>query len=298
MAFSPARLVHYNYGQEYTLREHVVTRDAEEDRPLLLSSSDAALYASKEALYREHKSHPRTTASGQKGKKIAFVQPLRVGPECGSHILLTSEGHVAKVYDPLCYRFMDPYYERKVDVVSLAEYEFHNEALAYGVLDRAKLCGSVAPKYHGSWTITLADPTARNKDEDREVHLILIECIEGVAMSEVPVDDLRTDTKEAIIVKVIEALTDVKLRGVDHNDFEPYNIILPESYESMSFSASNQSSDGGEEHQVCIINFATSHTERVECSHRPNCLCCKCIADTHRNPLHFWAGTDKFSEYG
>lgn len=239
MAFSPARLVRYNYGQEYTLREHVVTRDAEEDRPLLLSSSDAALYASKEALYREHKSHPRTTASGQKGKKITFVQPLRVGPECGSQILLTSEEHVAKVYDPLCYRFMDPFYERKVDVVSQAEYEFYNEALAYGVLDGAHLCGSVVPKYHGSWTITLADPTARGKDEDREVHLILMECIEGVLMSEVLVKDLSDATKKAIMVEIVEALTDVKLQGVDHNDFEPYNIILLESYESMSFLASN-----------------------------------------------------------
>ena len=290
--------VSYKYGEEYTLREHVVTRGVKEGqgRPLLLSPSDATRYASKEALYRERKSD--LGKPGLNLKKVIFKAPIRIGPECGSQILLTEEGDVAKVYDPLCYRFIDPYYEQKVDVVSQAEYQFQNEALAYSALREAGLCGSVVPGYLGSWTITLADPTARGKDQGREVHLILMEYVEGVEMSEVPVEAVSDATRQGIMVGVMEALTDLMLSGVEHNSFEPYNIILPGDYKSMSFSASNQSPYRDRANRVCVIDFALSHTDRVESSEREDCQCRKCIAETHCNPLYFWAGTDKFSQYG
>jgi hypothetical protein len=78
MAFSRARLVHYNYGQEHTLREHIVTRRVEFSRPFLLPPSDATQYASKEALYRDRQLHFGET--GPNLKKVTFKAPIRVGP--------------------------------------------------------------------------------------------------------------------------------------------------------------------------------------------------------------------------
>lgn len=147
MAFSRARLVHYNYGQEHTLREHIVTRRVEVDAPFLLSPSDATRYASNEALFRERQSDPGET--GPSLKKVTFKAPIRVGPKCGSQILLTEEGDVAKVYDPLCYRFIDRFYEQKVDVVNKAECEFQSEGHAMPTLrfvtrdSAARLCRSI-----------------------------------------------------------------------------------------------------------------------------------------------------------
>lgn len=163
---------------------------------------------------------------------------------------------------------------------------------AYSALRDAGLCGKAVPKYLGSWTMTLADPTVPGKD--RQVHLILMECIEGVLMSEVPVDDLSDATKKAIMVEIMEALTDVSLAGVSHRDFEPYNIILLEDYESLSMSTSNQNFPL----LVCVIDFALSYVEETECFKRKNYLCRTCIARNNPNPLYFWAGSDKFSQYG
>jgi hypothetical protein len=136
--------------------------------------------------------------------------------------LLTEEGDVAKIYDPLCYRFINQYFERKVNVVNQAESEFHQETLAYSALSVANLCGKVVPAYLGSWEMTLDDPTACGKE--CEVHLILIECIDGVAMSKVPVEALSEETKQGIMVEVMEALTDVELAGEYTTTFRPTTL--------------------------------------------------------------------------
>jgi len=199
---------------------------------------------------------------------------------------------VVKVYDLLCYRFIDRFYEQKVYVVNKTEYEIQNEGHAYSALCDAGLWGKAVPKYMGSWTMTLADPTAPGKD--LQAHLILMECIEGVLMSEVPVKDLSDATKKAIMVKVMEARTDVSLAGVSHRDFEPYNIIMPEDYESLCMSTSNQNSPL----RVCLIDFVLSYVEGTECFERKNCLCRTCIARRNPNPLYFWAGMNSYSQYG
>lgn len=60
----------------------------------------------------EHQPDPGET--GPNLKKVTFKAPIRVSPKCGSQILLTKEGDVVKVYDLLCYRFIDRFYEQKV----------------------------------------------------------------------------------------------------------------------------------------------------------------------------------------
>jgi tRNA A-37 threonylcarbamoyl transferase component Bud32 len=295
MALSRARLVPYKYGHKYTLREHIAKRRVEGDGLFLLSPSDAALYASKEALYCNRQSDSGRT--GSEWKEITFEGPIRTGRECGSQIIMTTEGCVAKIYDPLSYRFMDTYFERQLDVVKKAKYDYKNESRAYSALRAAGLCGKAVPDYLGSWTITVADPTADGKD--REVHLILLECIEGVAMSEVPVEALSDATREGIMVEVIEAITDVHIAGVDHRNCEPHNIIIfPENYESLSLLASNQNSHSDGALRVCVIDFSLSYTREPECGMRKGYPCRACIAEPRRNPLYFWAGADQYCQYG
>jgi hypothetical protein len=278
MALSRARLVPYKYGHRYTLREHIAKRRVEGDGLFLLSPSDAALYASKEALYRNRQSDSGRTGSGW--KEITFEGPIRTGRECGSQIILTTEGCVAKIYDPLSYRFMDAYFDEKVDVVKKAKYDYENESRAYSALRAAGLCGKVVPDYLGSWTITVADLTADGKDR------------------EVRVEALSDATRERIMVEVIEAVTDVHLAGVDHRNCGPHKIILPENYESLSLPASNQNSHSDGALRVCVIDFTLSYTREPECEMRKGCTCRACFAKTRRNPLYFWDGADQYCQYG
>jgi hypothetical protein len=124
------------------------------------------------------------------------------------------------------------------------------------------------------------------------------ECIEGVTMSEVPLEAPSLGMKERIMIEVIGASTDVHLAGVVHSYIQPYNIFLPKNHESLSLSASNQDSHIDRAFRVCVIDFALSYTRKTGCFRREDCRRHKCYAKSHPNPLYFWAGANLYGQYG
>lgn len=86
---------------------------------------------------------------------ITVKYALRAGNYCGAQILLTEDGRIAKIYDPLyCeYRDMEGC-ESTVDVTTVTDSDYSNEAAAYTELQHssAKVARYLYTMDHGLWT--------------------------------------------------------------------------------------------------------------------------------------------------
>ncbi|KAF3041362.1 hypothetical protein E8E12_008356 [Didymella heteroderae] len=57
--------------------------------------------------YLDHSPNPGTIDNNNNTREIIFVDTIRAGCKCGAQIMLTEDGLVAKIYDPLEYSFED-----------------------------------------------------------------------------------------------------------------------------------------------------------------------------------------------
>ncbi|POS73060.1 hypothetical protein DHEL01_v208550, partial [Diaporthe helianthi] len=81
---------------------------------------------------------------------------------------------VAKIYDPLYYRFKKLIAYEPCDVDTESDMDYSREAAAYEYLQETGRTGSFAPLYYGSWTFCLP-VTIRGTTQTRPVRMILIE---------------------------------------------------------------------------------------------------------------------------
>jgi hypothetical protein len=129
---------------------------------------------------------------------------------------------VAKIFDPL---YQD-HRQNEVDPFRLADATYANEAAAYAKL--AKLHGGVVPRYYGSYTFDLREPSAATA---RAVRVVLMEYVRGCALRGCALRDLdparlSQRARQTIIGDVIDAETAVFAEGVFHRDLYPRNVLV------------------------------------------------------------------------
>ncbi|KAH6621880.1 hypothetical protein C7974DRAFT_397288 [Boeremia exigua] len=234
--------------------------------------------------------HPPTPGSTDLNdtRDIILNDPIRVGNECGAQILSINDGLVAKIYDPLCYSFHTQGWTN--NVTAEADHDYCIEAAVYSALNGSSLEGSM-PEYYGSWTAdVLIDVEGRQ--QSREIRMILIEYIVGISMRNIKPHELSRKARENIMYKVIEADTDLFIAGVEHDDFEPRNIliILPLRFDAPETTSSYDTSFENPNLRVCIIDFGISCVYTLA-DREP-------LDERYHNPLFRWAGADMYNEYG
>jgi hypothetical protein len=213
---------------------------------------------------------------------IEITQVLRGGEACGAQIVLTADGFVAKIYDPMYYKFYDGFYlTDKANVTAYADKHYIKEAAAYTELRDTPIYGELTPTYHGSWTMNIPI-LAEETYSVREVRLIIVGHVPGTSMQALNTEDLTWKERENIMIKVIEADIDLRFVGVRHDDFEPRNIML-----SLPEGVNTYDTD---DLHVCIIDYAVSFLSKDKGRKGP-------VPEVH-NPLFYWPGRDLWSDWG
>lgn len=226
----------------------------------------------------------------QDTRTIVLKEKIRTGSQCGAQVLLTNDGLVAKIYDPLYYCiFNRDWRSETINVTAHADQDYSNEAAAYSAIQGTSTQGRCTPRYYGSWTANVPIQV-EGREHIREVRLVLVEYIEGIQMRDLNPSELTLKARENIMRKVIEADTDLRLAGLEHQDFEPRNIMIlvPPAHSGTEqlCKSTYEEPDLG----VRIIDFAYSLVYDLAGQARPGA--------GRNNPLFFWAGADIYSEYG
>lgn len=195
---------------------------------------------------------------------------------------------MAKIFDPLYYRFYDDEgWGFKEDVVAQADSDYSIEAAAYRELSGSEVEGNVTPMYYGSWTMDVPFSEEEEEEDDRafsrqeescdgqgkvrghtrEVRMILLEYVEGTIMLSMNPALLSQQARDNILVKAIEASTNIKYCGVRHDDVSPRNIIICGSDTDLENPAL----------RICYIDFNQSAVIRIVYDRDP--------LEQYRNPL-------------
>ncbi|KAJ0108853.1 hypothetical protein J7T55_011347 [Diaporthe amygdali] len=131
----------------------------------------------------------KTAPSQAETTQLIINTPISVGSADGAQVVtcsITPDAEtagqsfqaVAKIYDPLYYRFSEWIAHEPRDVVIEADKDYSREAAAYEYLQKTGQTGSFAPAYYGSWTFALPI-TSRGKTQTRPIRLVLIEYLGG-----------------------------------------------------------------------------------------------------------------------
>jgi serine/threonine protein kinase len=210
---------------------------------------------------------------------IEVSEVVRVGENCGAQVVVTADGFIAKIYDPLYYEFRDRGYLSR-EPVSDADEDYIRESEVYSHLHDTSLSGGVVPMYYGSWTLSI--PTLHNGHEWlRDVRMILLERVPGVSMHDVDPDTLTYHERENIMIKLIEAEADIHFSGVKHNDLEPRNVILSPSNSCTPYEDGN--------FRLCIIDYACCWVPKDGKYKPPHTRL--------HNPLFHWVGQTWWSDW-
>lgn len=283
----------YPFGQTFTLKEHIPGPACPEfDCTIYLEPSWKYEFVSQ---FEWCLDHPPSTGSTnpQQKREVTFTKGIRTGRQCGAQVLLTDDGLVAKIYDPLHYGFYDIDEETgasfgpklRIDVAAAADHDYSAEANAYSAMIDSGVQGDVMPTYHGSWTFEVGTVVG-GEEYKREVRMILVEYVVGVSMVDIDPYYLNDEQKENILSKALEAETDLRIAGINHFDFEPRNIMVipPSQYKTPKGCLYDSASFDDPDLRVCIIDFAMSTVRK------------KPVPEKRRNPLFFWAGYQPWAE--
>jgi hypothetical protein len=141
---------------------------------------------------------PGTTIS-QDIRDISIDKPIRDGDSCGAQVLLTSEGLIAKFFDPLCYDFENKDRYEKANVTASADRDYVAETAAYLAPHTTSFQGGVMPKCFGSWTVDVPI-TMNGETKYREVRMILIEHVVGTRPQDMRPANLAREERENIMI--------------------------------------------------------------------------------------------------
>jgi hypothetical protein len=231
--------------------------------------------------------HPLSTGTTNRRRKreVTFTKNILTGRHCGAQVLLTEDGLVAKIFDPLHYGFYECADDIKIDVAAAADRDYTVEANAYSAMIKSGIQGDTMPTYYGSWTFEVGTVVG-GQEYTREVRMILVENIVGTCMVDIDTYCLTDEQKENILHKILEAEIDLRIAGLHHFDFEPRNImVIPSSqFELAEGSLYHSTPFEGPELRICIIDFAMATILK------------KSVPEKRRNPLFRWAGYQPWSE--
>lgn len=141
----------------------------------------------------------------------------------------------AKIFDPLYYRFAEADYPR--DCVSDAEKDHRTETAAYShlIAKDPHHKDPFSPEYYGSWTFTLPI-TMNGQSRTRDVHLVLIELLNGTTIESMRVHNTSLRGTDAfhypkeyrleVLARALEGYARQLESGLNQNDFAGRNIML------------------------------------------------------------------------
>lgn len=228
--------------------------------------------------------HPPTPGItySEEARCIEIAKIIRGGQSCGAQTVLTVDGLVAKFYDPLYYDFGGDHWEdSEIHVTGDADKHYITEVTAYSEMRGTSLEGSIMPAYHGSWTMDI--PILFNGSrKNRKVRLILVEYIPGTSMHSLNPEDLTSQERDNIMIKVIEAKIDLLFMGLRHEDYEPRNIMLSLPEGSETYETGDL--------RICIIDYAISRFLKDSGRRAP-------VPEVY-NPLFYWTGQRQWSSWG
>lgn len=171
---------------------------------------------------------------------------------------------VAKIFDPLYYRFSHSIASRPRDVAAEADKDYATEATAYEHIASSGRAGKATPAYYGSWTFKLPILSG-SVQQMRPVRLVLIEHLQGSNLRGLRIRnsaDFR-DGNDAVhfseeyrlevLAQAMDAYVRVLHCGVEQNDFAARNVIL------RSHGTSNTSNVTGTSiPRVALVDYNTA----------------------------------------
>ncbi|KAJ8111337.1 hypothetical protein OPT61_g6046 [Boeremia exigua] len=234
--------------------------------------------------------HPPTPGSTDPNdtRDITLAKSIRTGYDRGAQVFLTNDGLVAKIYDPLYYRFYDrDWPSETIDVATEADHDYTIETAAYIALQGTDVQASIMPQYYGSWTTDI-HTELKGQHHLRDVRMILVEHIVGIPMIDIDPFDLSLRARNNIMYRVIEAEMDLRIAGLEHSDYESRNIMLRCAYTEAE--ACHKSSFEDSNLRVCVIDYGISFVYDV--------AGLKPLDPGYHNPLFCWPGRNLWCHDG
>jgi hypothetical protein len=154
----------------------------------------------------ESKNADAAAKPAQRPRDASWPSP----PQPGEHI-------VAKIFDPL-YHDHD---ERSAGPFLLADATYAQEAAAYAKL--AKLHGGVVPRYYGSYSLSVHEPSVAAA---RTVRVVLMEYVRGRALHALDPAHFSQSARDSIIGDIIDAETAVFAQGVLYHNLVPRSVLV------------------------------------------------------------------------
>lgn len=170
----------------------------------------------------------------------------------------------AKIYDPLYYNFKLVARHAR-DVIFEADNDYSTEARAYEHLLSAKMTGSFAPAYCGSWTFCLPF-SIKGKPQTRSVRLILIERLYGSTIKETRVKNhpesyMGLDSfhypeqfRLEVLARAMDGFSRLLQIGLDQGDFAGRNVMLVQNEPDPS-NPSTDTSGGLTLPRIVLIDY-------------------------------------------
>jgi hypothetical protein len=218
--------------------------DLEEQRPSL-DEKYLKTVAHSEAVVANPPEEGIYFSSQDGAAQLVITSPIAIGSARGPQIVacrVTPQKErpftaVAKIYDPLYYNFEHSIGHYPRDTVSEADEHYMVETWAYRTLEKAKLTGSFAPKFYGSWTFTLPI-VLKGAQVERPIRLILIEQLNGVSIQAsriqnsynrgAPTDAFHYPEEYRLeaLARAMDGYVRQMRAGVRQEDFAGRNIVL------------------------------------------------------------------------
>lgn len=217
---------------------------------------------------------------------LTITSYIRVGCGHGAQIvrcIVTQPGKksnqaVAKIFDPLYYRFTHDLARRPRDVMSQADMDYTREVAAYERLMSVGEAGRRVPEFHGSWTFKL--PIAsRGVLHQRPVRLVLIEHLEGLDLQSSRIQNdyltygsldafhLPEDYRLEVLARVLDLHACFMHWGVNHGDLSSRNVMLV-SNTSANLGTSNNTIITIPRVVLVDFNVSTVYSRTVMGKHR------------------------------
>jgi tRNA A-37 threonylcarbamoyl transferase component Bud32 len=141
------------------------------------------------------------------------------------------------------------------------------------------------PKYFGPWTVDVPI-TMEGETKYREVRMILIEHVVGTRLQDMKPANLAREERENIMIKLIEADSDLRFFGLRHDDLAPRNVIVSaiDRTATGDSTPTNAPPFAHPSLRLCFIDFGLSTVLEIIEGKLPE--------RKYHNPLFGWVGQE------
>lgn len=162
------------------------------------------------------------------------VVSVSVTPSGGQKSFLA----VAKIFDAMYYPFRNQEWGHAQDVVYFADVDYSREASAMAFAEDIGQAGHSAPKFYGSWTLSLRLPGRGSQIRTRPVRLVFCELLQGPSMyklfrrrifgSIVQTNAYHypLEYRLEVLARILDGRVMQLHKGLDQNDLAPRNVII------------------------------------------------------------------------